>query len=193
MSQEVVLIDYGAGNVRSVGFALERIGYKAVLSRDVEVLERAERLIFPGVGHAAAAMAALQDLNINSWLPNFKKPFLGICLGMQLLLDESEEGNTKGLGIFSGKVQKFPPKDRVPHMGWNEVEGNGPLYKGLNKAHFYFVHSYYAELNTFTSGICEYILPFSASLEKDNFFACQFHPERSGKNGETLLKNFLSL
>ncbi len=191
--QEVVLIDYGAGNVRSVAFALERMGFRAVLSRDVEVLQRSERLLLPGVGHAAAAMNALAPLGLDRWLKDYKNPFLGICLGMQLLMSESEEGDTKGYGLFEGKVKKFPMLARVPHTGWNKVHGQGQLYRGLENAYFYFVHSYYAELNPFTSGTCDYIFPFSASLEQDNFFACQFHPERSGKSGEQLLRNFLSL
>ncbi len=204
---KIVIIDYKAGNIRSVDFALQRLGIDAVVSADKNVLRCADKIIFPGVGHAESAMQQLKNADLDTFIPTLKQPVLGICLGMQLLCLHTEEGNTKGLGIFDVHVKEFKPTnlaDKVPHMGWNTTENlKGELFdsnlfgkvKGNNllQAQFYFVHTYYAELCKDTVASCDYILPFSAALQKDNFYAAQFHPEKSAKAGEELLKNFLKI
>jgi glutamine amidotransferase len=205
----IVIIDYKAGNIRSVDFALQRLGINAVVSADKEILRSADKIIFPGVGHAESAMQHLKNADLDIFIPTLKQPVLGICLGMQLLCSHTEEGNTKGLGIFDVNVKEFKPNnstDKVPHMGWNTTDNlKGKLFdsnlfnkvKGNNQnlpqsqAQFYFVHTYYAELCKDTVASCDYILPFSAALQKDNFYAAQFHPEKSAEAGEELLKNFL--
>ncbi|AFM06171.1 imidazole glycerol phosphate synthase, glutamine amidotransferase subunit [Bernardetia litoralis DSM 6794] len=202
---KIVIIDYKAGNIRSVDFALQRLGINAVVSADKDVLRSADKIIFPGVGHAESAMQHLKNADLDTFIPTLKQPVLGICLGMQLLCSHTEEGNTKGLGIFDVNVKEFKPinsVDKVPHMGWNTTENlKGELFdsdlfnkaKDSNQNQFYFVHTYYAELCKDTVASCDYILPFSAALQKDNFYAAQFHPEKSADAGEELLKNFLKL
>ncbi len=191
----VVIVDYGAGNIQSVLFALERQGVKAVLSNELEVIEKADKVIFPGVGHAAAAMEKLQASGIDTLLPRLKQPLLGICLGMQLMCSHSEEGNTNGLGIFDVEVKAFEKNLKVPHIGWNSIEQlQGPIFKGIdNGSYIYMVHSYYAALSSDTIAVCHYDVGYSAALAKDNFFGTQFHPEKSSVIGNKILKNFLAI
>jgi len=191
----VVIVDYGAGNIQSVLFALERQGVKAVLSNELEVIEKADKVIFPGVGHAAAAMEKLQASGIDILLPRLKQPLLGICLGMQLMCSHSEEGNTNGLGIFDVEVIAFEKNLKVPHIGWNSIEQlQGPIFKGIdNGSYIYMVHSYYAALSSETIAVCHYDVSYSAALAKDNFFGTQFHPEKSSVIGNKILKNFLAI
>ncbi len=191
----VVIVDYGAGNIQSVLFALERQGVKAVLSNELEVIEKADKVIFPGVGHAAAAMEKLQASGIDTLLPRLKQPLLGICLGMQLMCSHSEEGNTNGLGIFDVEVKAFEKNLKVPHIGWNSIEQlQGPIFKGIdNGSYIYMVHSYYAALSSETIAVCHYDVEYSAALAKDNFFGTQFHPEKSSVIGNKILKNFLAI
>lgn len=191
----IAIIDYDAGNVKSVQNALNKLGYQSVITSDAETIKKAEKVIFPGVGEASSAMKKLKERNLDTLIPNLKQPVLGICLGMQLLCKSSEEGNTQGLGVFDCEVKLFPNSDIVPHMGWNNVSKiSGEVLKGISESdNFYFVHSYYAEVCENTSSVGDYILPFSATLEKDNFFAAQFHPEKSGDSGFQLLDNFLKM
>ena len=191
----IAIIDYDAGNVKSVQNALKKLGFEAVITSDIETIKNADKVIFPGVGEASSAMKKLQERGLDAVIPNLKQPVLGICLGMQLMCNASEEGNTKALGIFDCEVKLFPNSDIVPHMGWNNVsEMKGKLLENISDTdNFYFVHSYYAEIGENTSSVCDYIKNFSATLEKDNFFAAQFHPEKSGDAGFKLLENFLNL
>ena len=191
----IAIIDYDAGNVKSVQNALKKLGFEAVITSDIETIKNAEKVIFPGVGEASSAMKKLQERGLDAVIQNLKQPVLGICLGMQLMCNASEEGNTKALGIFDCEVKLFPNSDIVPHMGWNNVsEMKGKLLENISDTdNFYFVHSYYAEIGENTSSVCDYITPFSAPLEKDNFYAAQFHPEKSGDAGFKLLENFLNL
>jgi glutamine amidotransferase len=190
-----VIVDYGAGNIQSVLFALERQGVKALLSHDLEVIEKADKVIFPGVGHAAAAMEKLQASGVDQLLPQLTQPVLGICLGMQLMCNRSEEGNTKGLGIFDVEVKAFEKKLKVPHIGWNTIaQLKGSLFNEIEEnAYIYMVHSYYAALSSKTIAVCQYDIPYSAALAKDNFFGTQFHPEKSSTIGNKILENFLAL
>lgn len=191
----VVLIDYGAGNVKSVEFAIRRLGANVQLSKDKEVILNASRVIFPGVGHASSAMNALLDSGLDKVIPLLKVPVLGICLGMQLMCTHTEEGDVAGLSIFDTSVKRFPAVDKIPHMGWNTIgDISGKIHEGVaGYSYLYFVHSYYAEICKNTLSTCSYILPFSATLQRDNFFGCQFHPEKSGPVGERLLLNFLKM
>lgn len=191
----IAIIDYGAGNVRSVQNAVKKLGFQSVLTSDFKEIRDADKVIFPGVGEASTAMRHLKNKKLDELIPNLTQDFLGICLGQQLLCKSSEEGNTNCLGIFDVKVKKFPSKDIVPHMGWNNLtQVKGKLFKNITADDdFYFVHSYYCELSPYTSATCDYILPFSAALEKDNFFGTQFHPEKSGAVGAKILENFLKL
>jgi len=191
---KTVIIDYGAGNVFSVKSAFERLGVHTLLTSDADEIKSADRVIFPGVGHATAALKQLrEETRLDLLISSLKQPVMGICLGMQLMCDYTEEGNQEGLGIFKGvKVIRFQQNLNIPHMGWNNlIDVKGKL-EGLTED-FYFVHSYYAPVNPYTIASCDYGLKFSACMESDNFFACQFHPEKSGKTGETLLKRFLEL
>lgn len=192
---DLVIIDYGAGNVKSVDFALRRLGASPLLTNDPEVIAAAKKVVFPGVGHAEFAMNALRQCELDSLIPTLKVPVLGICLGMQLMCKKTEEGNVDGLGIFSSLVKRFPATGKIPHMGWNSIDiVNDRLFKDIKGGSFvYFVHSYFAEIGDDTSSTSSYILPFSASMQRDNFFGCQFHPEKSGLAGETILSNFLKL
>lgn len=191
----IAIVKYNAGNTLSVENAVKRLGYNVVVTDDEATLRAADKVIFPGVGHAAPAMAYLKERGLDVVLTSLTQPVLGICLGLQLMCRHSEEGNTRALGIFDADVLKFPPEDKVPHMGWNTVQYlDNPLFKNiLPEADFYFVHSYYAGLSDLCTGVCTYITPFSAVLQKNNFYAVQFHPEKSGAAGEQLLKNFLEL
>jgi glutamine amidotransferase len=191
----IAIVKYNAGNISSVKNAVERLGYSCVVTDDKNLLQQAEKVIFPGVGEASSAMNYLKEKGLDEVIKNLKQPVLGICLGQQLLCQFSEEGITQCLGIFEASVKKFEPKLKVPHMGWNNIsEINSELYNGISTdENFYFVHSYYAEICQETTAICEYIVPFSASMQKDNFYATQFHPEKSSGAGEQLLLNFLKL
>lgn len=190
---KLAVVKYNAGNVQSVSNALERIGVDPIITDDPEVLRSADKVLFPGVGEASSAMAYLREKKLDVVLKSLKQPFLGICFGMQLMCNHSEEGDTDCLGIFDVNVRKFPPLDKVPHIGWNKIfDFKSPLLKGIDESEYmYFVHSYYAELCEETSATCDYIQPFSAGLQKDNFHAFQFHPEKSGDIGEQIIKNFV--
>lgn len=191
----IAIIDYDAGNVKSVQNAVKKLGFEAVITSDIETIRNADKVIFPGVGEASSAIKKLKERGLDAVIPNLKQPVLGICLGMQLMCNASEEGNTKALGIFDCEVKLFPNSDIVPHMGWNNVaEMKGKLLENISETdNFYFVHSYYAEIGENTSSVCDYIKNFSATLEKDNFYAAQFHPEKSGDAGFKLLENFLNV
>lgn len=189
------IIDYGAGNMRSVRNALKRLGVHCFISNDAEELKTATKLILPGVGEARTAMESLNRTGLMEWLRNVRVPFLGICLGMQLLFEESAERRTTCLGIVSGKIVPFNPAQlNVPHMGWNQVtmQTSNPLFAGVpQNAFFYFAHSYYAPHLPETIGVTEYGIPFSSAVQKDNFYGVQFHPEKSGEVGLQLLHNFV--
>lgn len=190
----IAILKYNAGNTQSVENALRRLGYDCIVTDDKQQLKEAEKVIFPGVGEAGSAMEYLREKDLDTIIIALKQPVLGICLGLQLMCRNSEEGNAVGMGIFDIEVKKFPPQEIVPHMGWNTIQSNNELFKNINAADdFYFVHSYYAAPSLYTIALGSYILPFSAALKKDNFYAVQFHPEKSGAAGETLLKNFLEL
>jgi glutamine amidotransferase len=191
----IAIIDYDAGNISSVQNALNRLGYDSIITRDKDEILNAEKVILPGVGEASSAMSHLKKYDLDEFIKELKQPFLGICLGMQLMCRHSEEGHVNCLGIFDANVKLFPPEEKVPHMGWNDLTVlKGDLFKNIKPLDdVYFVHSYYAELCNDTSAECDYILPFSAALQKDNFYATQFHPEKSADVGEQLLKNFLEL
>ncbi|PIB36775.1 imidazole glycerol phosphate synthase, glutamine amidotransferase subunit [Reichenbachiella sp. 5M10] len=193
---KVVIIDYGAGNVRSVKFALERMGITPMLSRDAAEIQSADKIIFPGVGEASSSMKALENYGLIEVIQNAKQPFLGICLGMQMMCESSEENNTQGLGIFPLPVKLFAGGTvKVPHMGWNQIEAlKTPIFNGLEeKEYMYFVHSYYVPDSEWTIAKASYPTPFSAALHKDNFYGCQFHPEKSGTFGQQILKNFIEM
>lgn len=192
---KIVIVKYNAGNIRSVDFALKRIGVQAEITDDIASIKAADKVIFPGVGEAANTMKYLADKGLDKVLLELKNPVLGICLGQQLMCDWSEEGNTKCIGIFQEPVLKFPPEDKVPHMGWNQLLNPvGQIFKGVKEGEYvYFVHSYYVPLSKNTAAECFYIKQFSASMERGNFFATQFHPEKSGNTGQRILKNFIAL
>ncbi|CAI8235804.1 MAG: Imidazole glycerol phosphate synthase subunit HisH [Flavobacteriaceae bacterium] len=191
---EVVVLDYGAGNVRSVVFALERLGISARLSNDPQVISNADYIIFPGQGAAAMAMNKLNLYGLTAVLPNLKQPILGICLGMQLLFENTEEGNTRGLGILKGTVKKFET-GKIPQMGWNSLQNlRGSLFDSINEnTHMYLVHSYYAPVVPETLATTTYGTTYSVAVQKDNFYGVQFHPEKSSQAGQQLLQNFLQI
>tara|TARA_B100001059_G_C17703247_1_gene511271 strand:+ start:126 stop:704 length:579 start_codon:yes stop_codon:yes gene_type:complete len=191
----IAIIKYNAGNISSVKNALNRLGYESIITSNSEEILNADKVIFPGVGEASSAMKYLNEHNLDKTILSIKKPMLGICLGQQLMCSYSEEGSTQCLGIFNTKVKKFPNTELVPHMGWNNFSKvKGELFNGLeNTNNVYFVHSYYAEINEQTTAVCDYIKPFSAAMQRDNFYATQFHPEKSADIGEQILKNFLDL
>ena len=191
----IAIIKYNAGNVKSVENAIQRLGFETVITDDKDLIQCAEKVIFPGVGEASSAMNYLRKYNLDKVIISLKQPVLGICLGQQLMCKFSEEGNTVCLGIFETIVKKFPSIELVPHMGWNNLtKTKGVLFNEITaEDDFYFVHSYYAEICNETSAQCNYILPFSAALEKNNFYATQFHPEKSAGVGEKILKQFLAL
>ncbi|MBU0475502.1 MAG: imidazole glycerol phosphate synthase subunit HisH [Bacteroidetes bacterium] len=192
---KIVIIKYNAGNVYSVAAALKRIGYSSVISSDLEEIKSADKIIFPGVGEASSAMKFISKIGLDRIISELKQPFLGVCLGLQLLCDYSEERDTKCLGVFNERVKLFSGNEKVPHMGWNSISFNEhKLFTDVKNGSFvYFVHSYYAGLNKYTIAETNYIQPFSAALHKDNFYALQFHPEKSGLVGEQILKNFIEL
>ena len=195
---KVVIIKYNAGNIRSVDYALKRLGVNAIITSDEEEIRSADKVIFPGVGEAETTMRFLRANGMDKLIKELKQPVLGICLGMQLMCKHSEEGNVDCLGIFDTNVKRFISKkheDKVPHMGWNTIANtNSDLFQGFIKDEFvYFVHSFYVPVNNCTAAVTDYIHPFSAALHKDNFYATQFHPEKSGSVGERILKNFLDL
>ena len=194
----IAVVKYNAGNIRSVIGALTRLGVNPILTDNDEELRRADKVIFPGVGEASTTMEYLKAHGLDRIIRDLKQPVLGIYLGQQLMCSHSEEGNAECLGIFDVPVLKFQPtrhEDKVPHMGWNTIETTGKdLFSGFSKPEFvYFVHSFYVPVCQWTAAKTEYIVPFSASLHKDNFYATQFHPEKSGPTGERILKNFLDI
>ena len=192
---KIAIIDYGAGNVQSVLFALKRLGFEGTVTNDWNTIKSADKVIFPGVGEASSAMKMLQESGLDVLIPTLKQPVLGICLGMQLMCEHSEEGNTNGLGIFDVNVVKFSQEVKVPQMGWNTIFNlKTPLFEGIKENEFmYLVHSYYASLSENTIATSNYELEYSTALQRDNFFGVQFHPEKSGVFGEQILKNFLNL
>ena len=191
----IAIIDYEAGNISSVQNALTRLGYRSKLTDQADEILSADKVILPGVGEAGNAMKSLTEKGLDEVILSIRKPVLGICLGLQLMCESSEEGDTSCLGIFQIKVRKFPPLQKVPHMGWNNFSKlKGDLFNGIDQLKdMYFVHSYFAGINDQTIANCDYIQPFSAALNNGNYFATQFHPEKSGRVGERLLQNFLNL
>ncbi|MCQ2083691.1 MAG: imidazole glycerol phosphate synthase subunit HisH [Bacteroidaceae bacterium] len=195
---KVAIVKYNAGNIHSVINGLKRLGVEAVLTDNAEELAGADKVIFPGVGEASTTMKYLRENNLDRIITGLRQPVLGICLGQQLMCRHSEEGNADCLGIFDVPVLKFQPEkheDKVPHMGWNTIDPmDDALFKGFDRQEFvYFVHSFYVPVCQWTAAKTDYILPFSASLHKDNFYATQFHPEKSGATGERILQNFLDI
>ncbi|HZK92617.1 MAG TPA: imidazole glycerol phosphate synthase subunit HisH [Prolixibacteraceae bacterium] len=198
---KIVIIKYNAGNIRSVDFALQRLGVSASITADPDEIRSADRVIFPGVGEASTTMSYLKLHKLDILIRDLRQPVLGVCLGLQLMCAHSEEGDTTCLGIFPEEVKKFilPQDDmtpfKVPHMGWNSVSGlKTPLFDHISEAdYFYFVHSFYATTGADTAATCDYMVPFSAALQRDNFYATQFHPEKSGKTGAKILENFINL
>lgn len=191
----IAIVKYNAGNVKSVYNAVTRLGYEAIITDDFEILQNADKVIFPGVGEASSAMNYLKEKGLDKVIKNLKQPTLGICLGQQLMCAYSEEGNTDCLGIFPIQVKLFPSIEIVPHMGWNTIyDLKTPLFNNVQEnSDIYYVHSFYCENSKYTIAKTDYILEYSAALNKDNFYATQFHPEKSAGIGEQILKNFLSL
>ena len=193
----VAIVKYNAGNVYSVVNALKRLGIDPLLTDNAEQLMKADRVLFPGQGEASGAMEYLKARRLDEVIRNLKQPVLGICIGQQLLCRHSEEGDTDCIGIFDAEVKRFLPtrhEDKVPCMGWNRLyDTKSPLMQGLEGEYVYFVHSYYVPMCQETIATADYILPYSAAMHKDNFYTCQFHPEKSGKVGEQIIKNFLAL
>ena len=192
---KIAIIKYNAGNIHSVRLALQREGIEPLVTDNPAQIRSADKVIFPGVGEASTAMDYLQKNGLDKIITNLNQPFLGICLGLQLMCANSEENDTQCLGIFNNPIKKFPPKNKVPHMGWNTINNlsNG-LFKGIeNGSYVYFVHSYYTEISDAMISQSEYILPFASALQKENYYAVQFHPEKSGKIGAQILRNFLDL
>lgn len=192
---KVAVIKYNAGNIRSVAFALERLQINYSITDNIEEIQQADKVIFPGVGEASSTMKYLKATKLNSAIQNLKQPVLGICLGMQLMCKYSEENDTPCLGIFDESVHLFKPQhsEKVPHMGWNSLSSiSGWLPTELLNQFVYFVHSYYVPLGLYTSAQTDYIQPFSSAMKKDNFYAVQFHPEKSGLVGEQIIESFLT-
>lgn len=194
---EVAIVKYNAGNIYSVVNALRRMGIVPMLTEDAEQLRRADRVLFPGQGEARGAMEYLKARRLDEVIRDLKQPVFGICVGQQLLCKHSEEGDVDCIGIFDTEVKRFQPEkheDKVPCMGWNRLyDTKSPLMEGIEDGYVYFVHSYYVPLCEHTIATVDYILPYSASMHKDNFYTCQFHPEKSGKVGERILRNFLEI
>jgi len=192
---KLIIIDYGAGNIKSIQFAFKRLGIDAILSNNIDEIKTADKVIFPGVGEASSAMKMLRESGLDKVIPTLKQPVLGICLGMQLMCNSSEEGNTKGLGIFNVTVKRFSNAVKVPQMGWNTVSNlKSALFTGVKEKEFmYLVHSFYAENCKESIATTTYETSYAAALQKDNFYGVQFHPEKSSLAGEQLLKNFLEL
>tara|TARA_X000000368_G_scaffold110106_1_gene85659 strand:+ start:4816 stop:5397 length:582 start_codon:yes stop_codon:yes gene_type:complete len=191
----VAIIDYDAGNVQSLKFALDKLGVNSILTKDRELISKSDKVIFPGQGAAKNAMNKLHINDLVDLIPKLKQPVLGICLGMQLLFEKTEEGNVKGLGIIKGYVKKFSEKVKVPQMGWNTLENlESKLFNNINEGEYmYLVHSYYVPIVPETIGISEYDLKYSIAVKKSNFYGVQFHPEKSSFSGNKLLNNFLKL
>ncbi len=195
---QVTIIKYNAGNIYSVDYALKRLGVNANISADKEVIKNSDKVIFPGQGEAQTTMRYLRELQLDTLIKDLKQPVLGICIGMQLMCKHSEENNTECLNIFDTEVLKFHSQihsDKIPHMGWNNIYNlKDPLFSETMENNFvYFVHSYYVPVNQHTVATTDYIQPFSAAMHKDNFYATQFHPEKSGDAGEKILQNFLNI
>jgi glutamine amidotransferase len=192
---KLIIIDYGAGNIKSIQFAFKRLGVDAILSNNIDEIKAADKVIFPGVGEASSAMKMLQESGLDKIIPTLKQPVLGICLGMQLMCNFSEEGNTNGLGIFDVEIKRFSNAVKVPQMGWNTVSNlKSALFTGVKEKEFmYLVHSFYAENCIESIATTTYETAYAAALQKDNFYGVQFHPEKSSVAGEQLLKNFLAL
>lgn len=198
MSSNIVIVKYNGGNIRSVDDALRRLGVESLITDEPEKILAADKVIFPGVGEASSAMAYLRERELDKVLKSISQPFLGICLGQQLMCAHSEEGDVECLGIFDAQVKKFQSGNsglKIPHMGWNSIyDLKGDLYKGVEENSFvYFVHSYYVEVGKDTVAICDYIHPYTASLQRDNYYSCQFHPEKSADIGSRILQNFINL
>lgn len=191
----IAIIDYGAGNVQSVLFALERLGYSGIVTDNKTIIETADKVIFPGVGEASSAMKIIRDKGLDKTISNLKQPVLGICLGMQLLCKSSEEGNTDGIGIFDIEIKRFSNALKVPQMGWNTIYNlKSELFKNIKEKEFmYLVHSFYAPQNENTIATTLYGMEYATALQKNNFYGVQFHPEKSGSAGEQILKNFLEI
>ncbi len=191
----IAILKYNAGNIRSVQNAVSRLGFESIITDKPDEILAADKVIFPGVGEASTAMKYLKDRELDKLIRQIQSPLLGICLGQQLLCRHSEEGDTDCIGIFETLVKKFPTNDKVPHIGWNNIyDYKSQLFNNLTlNSDVYFVHSYYAEICVETAALSNYILPFSAALYKNNFYATQFHPEKSAMVGETILRNFLTL
>lgn len=191
----LVIIDYGAGNIKSIQFAFKRLGVTAILSNNIDEIKAADKVIFPGVGEASSAMKMLQESGLDKVIPTLTQPVLGICLGMQLMCNSSEEGNTKGLGIFNVDVIKFSKAVKVPQMGWNVIyDLKSDLFTGIKEKEFmYLVHSFYAESCNEAIATTDYEIEYASALQKNNFYGVQFHPEKSGVEGEKILRNFINL
>lgn len=192
---KLVILDYGVGNIKSIQFAFDRLGVTSVLSNDIQLIKAADKIIFPGVGEASSAMNKLKDTGLIDDIKKLKQPVLGICLGMQLMCNKTEEGQTEGLGIFDVTVKRFSNSVKVPQMGWNTITNlKSRLFDGIpDKEYMYLVHSYYAENNECAIATTDYELPYASALQKNNFYGVQFHPEKSGRSGERILQNFLKL
>lgn len=194
---QVAIVKYNAGNIYSVVNALKRLGVEPLLTDDAEQLGRADRVVFPGQGEARGAMEYLRERGLDRVIRSLRQPVLGICIGQQLMCRHSEEGDTECIGIFDAEVKRFRPQrheDKVPCMGWNKLyDTSSPLMQNVDEQYVYFVHSYYVPVCQETIAKADYILPFSAAMHKENFYACQFHPEKSGRVGEQIIKNFLEL
>ena len=192
---KLVIINYGAGNIQSIKFAFERLGVHAILSDDADVIKAADKVIFPGVGEASSAMQKLKESGLDRLIPQLKQPVLGICLGMQLMCKSTEEGHTKGLGIFDVDVKRFSNTVKVPQMGWNTINNlQSDLFKDIKENEFmYLVHSFYAEQCKDTIATTNYEVEYASALQKDNFYGVQFHPEKSSLAGEQILRNFINL
>ena len=192
---KIVIINYGAGNIQSIKFAIQRLGFEAVLSHDEAEIRNADKVIFPGVGEASSAMAMLKSTGLDKVIPTLKQPVLGICLGMQLMCKYCEEGDTDGLNIFDVDVIKFNASEKVPQIGWNQIENlKSDLFKGIKeKEYMYLVHSYYVPMNEEAIAITNYGLKYASALQEKNFYGVQFHPEKSSTAGAQLLKNFLEV
>ena len=194
---KIAIIKYNAGNVASVMYALDRIGMNYSWTDEEEEIRAADKVIFPGVGEASTAMAYLREKQLDRLIPSLKQPVLATCIGMQLLCKHSEENDTTCMGVFDVAIKRFQSADlKIPHVGWNSIEAQGQndLMKGLSPSEYvYFVHSFYAPVNPYTTAVCDYVQPFSAMLQKDNFYAAQFHAEISGQAGQRVIENFLAL